>query len=210
MRLVRIAGAAALLLSIAGLSSAAPIQNGSSILAFQVTEGNVTLAQPSGNYLTSFPSAPNEIGLQAQFWHFLREEYAFNVSGGVGFYSEKDESSDPLDPEVKYTQSSWNVRVGGDRVAHINPRFHIFFGPGIQYWSGKWKVDNGTTSFEAEPTNRLALSGRLAIHLKMGESLGLFGQLGHYFGYAWSSDGDAKTHWWGSGHDGSGGLAFNW
>ena len=210
MRLVRIAGAAALLLTIAGLSSAAPIQKGSSILAIQVTEGNVSLSEPSGNYLTSFPSAPNEIGLQAQWWKFLREEYAVNVSGGIGMYSEKDESSDPLDPEVKYTQSSWQVRVGGDRVAHVNDRFHIFFGPGIQFWTGKWKLESGGSEFEAEATKRLALNGRIAVHLKCGESFGLFGQIGHYFGYAWAADGDAKTHWWATGHDGAGGLAFNW
>ena len=209
MRLVRFVGAAALLLSIAGVSSAAPIQNGSSILAFQFTQGKVDLAQPSAGYLTSFPSAPNEIGFQVQYWKFLREEYAFNLQGGVGMYSEKDESSDPLDPEVKYTQSSWQVRVGGDRVAHINDRFHIFVGPGIQYWTGKWKVESGGTEFESEATKRLALNGRIAVHLKMGQNFGMVGIFGHYFGYAWAADGDAKTHWWATGTDGSGGLAFN-
>jgi hypothetical protein len=214
MRLVRIAGTAALLLSIAGAASAGAIEKGSSILAIQVNHGRVDLAEPyapgAGTYFTSFLAAPPEIGLQVQYWKFLREEYAFNVSGGVGFFSEKDESDSPLDPEIKYTQSSWLVRAGGDRVAHITPRFHLFVGPGIQFWTGKWKIESGGAEFESEPTKRLALDGRIAVHLKMGESFGMFGQFGHYIGYAWSADGDSKTHWWATGENGAGGLAFNW
>jgi len=213
MRLVRFAGAAALLLTLAGTAAAAPIEKGSNILAIQLNEGRVDLAEPTapgvGTYLTSFTAAPPEVGVQVQFWHFLKEDYAFNVGGGVGFFSEKDESNSPLDPDVKYTQSSWQIRVGGDRVAHITPRFHIFAGPGIQFWSGKWKIESGGSSFEAEPTKRLAFDGRVAVLLKCGESIGIFGQLGHYIGYAWSADGDSKTHWWASGHNGAGGLAFN-
>lgn len=213
MRFVRLGSAAALLLTLATAATAKPIEKGSSIFAIQLTEGRVDLAEPTagaaGTYLTSFTSAPPEIGIQAQFWHFLQEEYAFNLAGGVGFYSEKDQSSAPTDPDLEYKQSSWYLRVGGDRVAHITPRFHIFAGPGIQFWSGKWKVEGGGASFESQPTKRLALDGRFAMHLKMGESFGLFGQLGHYIGYAWSADGDSKTHWWASGHNGAAGMAFN-
>lgn len=214
MRRIRFAGVVALLILSAVTASAvqaAQVEQGSNILAIQLTEGRVDLAEPiSGGYLTSFSAAPSEVGLQVQFWHFFREEYAFNLAGGIGTYSETDQSSVPGNQDIKYSQSSFQLRIGGDRVAHITPRFHIFAGPGIQFWSGRWKIEGGgSPTFEAERTNRLALSGRIAVHLKIGESFGTFGQLGHYIGYAWASDGDSKAHWWASGHDGAAGLAFN-
>src|SRR5690348_3575391 len=94
MRRIRFAGLAALLLLPAVHAMAAPIDKGSSILAIQLNEGRVDLSEPiGGGYLTSFTAAPPEVGLQLQYWHFMREDYAFTLSGGIGTFSETDQSS---------------------------------------------------------------------------------------------------------------------
>lgn len=201
--------AAVLMACTAAAVHAAPIQKGSSIFTIQVNEGVADLYSPTGDgYVTAY--SHSEVGLQAQYFHFFRDDYAFNVTAGFGWFSEKDEPGPaalPGSPDLKYTQSSWKVRVGGDRVAHLTDRIHLFAGPGFEYWSGKAKFEPG--AFETKNVGRFALSGRMGVHLKMGDSVGIFGQLGHYIGYASVKDGGAKATWWPSGHDGAGGIAFN-
>ena len=101
------------------------------------------------------------------------------------------------------------MRLGADHVAKINDRFHIFAGPGIQIWSGKPKFEQGSSSAEGVKTMRIALEGRVGIHMAWTDKVGGFCQLGHYIGYAASAqDEGAKATWWPSGHDGAFGIAL--
>ena len=55
---------------------------------------------------------------------------------------------------------------------------------------------------------RIALEGRVGIHMAWTDRVGAFCQLGHYVGYAASAeDKGAKATWWPSGTDGAFGLA---
>ncbi len=204
-------------LGVAATAGAAPIQKGAKIFAIQLNEGTASLYSVSGQDITGATTyitgnMGTEIGVQAQYWQLLSDEYAFNVSGGIGFFKEKDEpgsAAPPGSPDVKYSQSSFKVRVGGDRVAHLTDRFHLFVGPGIEFWSGKSKFEVGSSSTESENTTRIAISGRIGAHLKWTDSIGMFAQLGHFIGYASAKENGAKATWWASGHDGAGGIAFN-
>lgn len=206
-----------LLLLIAAAANAAPIQKGTSILAIQITEGTADLISPGSlGYVSAYDHS--ELGVQVQYWRLVHDDCAFNLSGGIGFFKETDEPGSTASPggeDFKYTQSSWQVRVGMDRVAHLSDRIHLFAGPGLQVWSGKAKFSGGPfpagPEVETGKTLRFAAQGRIGLHVKMGESAGVFAQLGHYFGYATAkdeTDEDAKAKWWPSGHDGAAGLAF--
>ncbi len=202
--------------TLATAASAAPIHKGSSILAIQVYEGDADFVNPEAfdpGYISAY--GHSEIGVQVQYWRLLTNAYGLNFTGGIGFFNETNEpggNAAPTAGDSKYSQSSWQFRVGGDRVVHINDRFHLFVGPGIQVWSGRAKFEDETppaAEIESENVTRVAISGRIAAHVKMGDSFGLMGQWGHYVGRASAEDAGAKANWWPSGHQGAGGIAFN-
>lgn len=199
------------LLLVAGSAAAADLGRGSSLFAIQVTEGVADLVGPvDGGYISAYDHS--EIGVQGQYWYFLRDHYAFNVSGGIGFFREEDEPDLAGDGGAfTYTQSSWRVRVGGDRVARVNDRFHLFVGPGIEVWNGKAKFEGGgfgDEAVESAGVTRIAAQGRVGFHLAWTDRIGMMCQLGHYIGYATAEDGGAKATWWPSGHDGTVGLVM--
>jgi len=214
MRAATIIGCAAVL-TVTGMATAAPIQKGATIFAIQLTEGTGDFAGGGSGTIGSSPHS--EVGIQAQFWHFMTGEYAVNFAAGIGYFKETD--TQPLFEDYTLTANSWQVRLGGDRVAHLNDRFHLFVGPGIQVWGGKLKTKGSLTGESEGPSStRFALSGRLGAHLKMGESFGMMAQLGHYWGYATAdladdpttpADDSAKAKWLPSGHDGAAGFSFN-
>ena len=194
----------------AGMASAAGLEKGSNLFAVQLTEGVADLVGPEAD---GFVSAydHSELGGQVQFWHLLSDEYAFNLSGGIGFFSETDKpgTGAPGADDFKYTQSSWSARVGGDRLAKLGGRMLLFAGPGLQIWSGKPKFESGSTSTEGAQTLRIAAEGRIGLMMAWSDNVGLVCQLGHYIGYASSTeDRGAKATWWPSGHDGAVGIAF--
>lgn len=200
------------MLAVAGVASAAVPQKGTTMFAVQVGETATDLVDvvASDGYLTSanFATHP-DLTVSAQLWRFLSNEYALSLSGGIGFFSETDEPGDaalPGSPNLKYTQSSWRVRLGGDRWGHISDRFQVFAGPGIQMSSGKWKFDDGTTTTESENTTVIGIEGRMGARIMWTDKVGMIAHLGHYLGYASASASGAKTHWWASGHDGAAGL----
>jgi hypothetical protein len=205
MKATKVIGCTIAALAIAGMATAATIEKGSSILAIQLTEGRADLIE--GN-IVSF--ANSEVGVQGQFWHFMTDEYAFNFSAGIGYYREA-RKADPnfVGDNVTYTQNSWQFRVGGDRVGRINDRFHVFAGPGIQVWGGKWKEERPTGEFESPSALRYALSGRLGALLQLGQSFGMVAQVGHYWGYATAEDGEATDKWTPSGQEGALGVTFH-
>ena len=201
------------MLAVAGVATAAPLQKGSTMFALQIGETATDLVDiESGGYLTSanFVAHP-DLTVSAQFWHFLTNDYSVSLGGGIGFFSETDKpgsNAPPASPDLKYTQSSWHVRLGGDRWGMISDRFQVFAGPGIQVSSGKWKFDDGVTTTTSQNTTVIALEGRMGAHIRCSDRIGIAAHLGHYIGYASASSNGAKTHWWASGHDGSAGIAF--
>src|SRR5262249_35424074 len=84
----------------------------------------------------------SEIGVRFEYWNMMRENYALNFSGNIGFFNETDKpgSDAPAgSPDIKYSQSSWSIRLGGDRVWSPLAKTHVFVGPGIEYWNGHAK-----------------------------------------------------------------------
>jgi hypothetical protein len=195
-------------------SPALAIGRGGSMFSIQLMSGTADLYTPeafSGN--AGFISAydHSEVGVSAEFWHMLSEDYAFAASFGSGFFSESNEPGDnalPGDQEFKYTQSSFLVRVGGDRVVKVGERGILYFGPGFQYWSGKAKFEQGISNLETEKVSRMSLNGRMGATMLVGPSWGLGGHIGHVIGRASAEDQGAKATWWPSSFEGAGGLVF--
>jgi len=133
------------------------------------------------------------------------------VAGGLGFFSEENEpgtAASPGDPTVKYSQSSFHVRLGGDRVVDVGERATFYFGPGVEYWSGKAKFESTPPAVETENVTRISLAGRMGAIMKMGSSWGFHGEIEHKMGYATAEDTGAKATWWPSSVGGHGGLLF--
>lgn len=205
-----VALASALFLSPA---SAAGLTKGSTVLSFQLAHGDADLATPEvfdPGYITAYDHT--EWGGQIQLQHLLSENWALAVSAGIGTTKETDEPGTNALPGAQdfvYKQSSFNGRFGFDRFVHLSPEFHLFAGPGIQYWSGKGKFDDGTTEIESESTNRIALSGRIGANIALGESVSLVGHIGGYMGRASAEDAGAKATWQPSGNEGAIGVGFS-
>ena len=203
---------AALVLFVASPSSAEGLAKGSNILSVELTTGTADLVAPESltpGAISAYDHS--EWGGGLQFQRLLSENWALAISGGVGTFKETDEfgtNAPPATPDFKYSQSSWNVRVGADYFAHISPNFHLFVGPGIQYWVGHDKWEQDPNSVESEDTKRWALNGRMGAHVALGGKVALEGHLGHYFGHASATDTGAKASWSPSGIESAVGFAF--
>jgi hypothetical protein len=187
---------------------------GKTLVAVQLTEGTgdfVTADFDNNGFITAYDHS--ELGVQAQFWHMLSDDWALTAAGGIGFFKETDTPGDRAaggSVDFKYTQSSFQVRAGLDRVVHLGDKVNFFAGPGLQIWSGKgkWAGQGFPTAIEGVRTTRLALAGRMGVHVELSERVGLIGELGHYFSYASANDNNAEVKWWPSGHTGEVGVAF--
>ena len=187
---------------------------GSNLFAIQLTNGTADLydpSQPSSKYISAYDHS--EIGAQAEVWHFMSDEYATTVSVGMGMFAETDKPGNnppASDKDFKYTQSSFSVRIGGDRVVAIGDHSLIYFGPGIEYWSGKSKFDTGTaaTTYESGNTTRISWSGRMGGIMKLNDAVGLGGHIGHKLGMASATDLGRRASWWASSFDAAGGVYF--
>ncbi len=212
MKLLRLAVVAV------GILSAATAFAGEGLLGIQITNGTGDFYSPDDptgpGYLSAYQSP--EIGIGLQYWRLMTQDYAFNVSAGIGFFNEKEQPGDALasnSPDLKYTQSSWNVRVGGDRAVKISDRAIVYFGPGLEMWSGKAKFENfgsGLTpdSYESQNVMRFGISGRVGGAMMLSDAVGFNCQIGRYVGYASAEEKGAKTTWWPSGFQASGGVVF--
>lgn len=198
-------------------SSALAVGKGTSMFALGFSNGTADLYSPDGGgYISAYDHS--ETGVQGEYWLMMTEDYAFTLSGGVGFFSEKHEpgtGSSPGDPDRKYTQSSFNVRIGGDRVAKVGERAMVYFGPGVEFWSGKAKFENfgivsppAADTYETESVTRISVSTRIGGHMLLGEKWGLTCHLDRKFGYASAEENGAKATWWPSSMGASGGLLF--
>ena len=208
MKTLRIAFAVAAM-TILGTNAFAQTK-GASTFSIQIGQGTADLVQPGGTgYITAF--AISELEPRLEFTHMFRDDYAFNVGAGIGAYSETDKPGDaagPTDPEQKTTVSSFFVRVGGDRVVKVGERATFYFGPGLEYWSGKYKYDAGTFSEESESTMRMSLSGRIGATMMLGDAWGFTMNANHRIGVASAEWDGAKANWTPSSSGASGGLLF--
>jgi hypothetical protein len=210
LRTVLLGLAALTLMATAALAGNA----GTNLFGVQLTNGMADLYDPTevaSKYISAYDHS--EVGIQAQVWRFMTDDYAMNVSVGYGMFSETDKpgnNPDPTDLDFKYTQSSYSVRVGGDRVVNVGERALFYFGPGIEYWSGKSKFDGGTpaSTVESENVTRYSLSGRLGGMMKLSKSVSMSCQIGRKLGVASATDNSRKASWWPSSFDAAGGLVF--
>ena len=212
LALILVMGAALLGALLVAPVLAQGIDKGSTILSFQFTRGDGDFVTPEvfdPGYITAYDHS--EWGGQVQLQRLLSSNWALAVAVGIGTTSETDSPGTNASPgaeDFEYSQSSFNVRVGADRFAHLSPNFHFYAGPGIQYWSGKAEFDDGTTSVESESTTRLALSGRMGAIVGLSESFALNGHIGGYIATASAEDAGAEASWTPSGTDGSMGISF--
>jgi hypothetical protein len=179
------------------------------MFAIQLSNGVADLTGPEDGtgYITAYDHS--EWGAQAQYWKMMGPDYAFWVSAGASWFSEENEPGDnalPGSETFEYSQTSWNVRIGGDRVVNVGDRAAIYFGPGIEYWSGHAEFGD---AFPSTPdVTRISLVGRMGGLMTIGSSWGLTGHIGHRIGYATAEEAGAKATWWPSSFDGAVGLAF--
>jgi hypothetical protein len=183
---------------------------GSSILAFQATTGVADLTSVDAlGRTTAYDHS--EWGGQVAFQHLVSEDWALALSGGIGTFKETDTPgtlSPPGTTDFVYKQSSWQARIGADRFVHISPSFHLFVGPGLQYWSGKGKVTDAAVTTESVRTKRFAFNGRLGAHVALSDGVALIGHIGHYLGHASATSDGSKASWMPSGTESAVGFAF--
>ena len=213
---------AALLLALSASAAVAAEYSKESFLGIHVTNGTADLASAFGGFGATAPNIAgaasafdhSEWGFKAEYQKMMGPEYAFNISYGMGFFGEEDKpnSHAPAGSGLfRYTQSSWNVRVGGDRMLEVGEKTYIYFGPGIEYWSGKAKFEDETPpalSYETDNASRISLGARLGGHMMVGPTWGVSAQIGTKIGYASYEEAGGKVTWWPSSTEGSVGLVF--
>lgn len=202
--------AALLALGLLAATTAFAAEGSEGLIGFQITNGTADLYDSgfgTDDYITAY-QAP-EIGFAFQYWRLMRKDYAFTMSIGMGTASEKDQSNQAGEPDHKYTQSSWSVRVGGDRAAKVGDRAIIYFGPGLEYWTGKAKFEGwNTNAYESENVTRIGASGRIGGVMMLSDKVGFNCQVGRYVGLASAEERGAKANWYASGFQASGGFIF--
>ena len=214
--------AAALLLAVTASVAGAAEYSKESFLSIQATSGTADLASAFGGFgatsvnVSGSASAYSnpEWGFKAEYQKMMGPEYAFNISYGMGFYSEEDKpnSNAPAGTgSFKYSQDSWNVRIGGDRLLEVGEKTYIYFGPDLEYWSGKAKFEDETPpalSYETENTSRISLGARLGGHMMIGPTWGIAAQVGTKVGRATYTEAGGDVTWMPSSMEGSVGLVF--
>ncbi len=202
--------AAVTLLMMAGSSQALAIGKGTSSLSIQLGNGVADLAAPAGpGYITSF--TVSEIEPKVEWNTMLKDDYAMNIGIGIGMFKETDKpgsAAGPGAPELETKVTSFFVRIGGDRVVQVGDRAVFYFGPGFEYWSGKYEYDGGSFTEESETATRISLSGRVGGTMMLTETVGFTCNVGRKLGVASMKWDGAEASWNPSSTDASGGLVF--
>jgi len=193
----------------ASAGSASAAGKGGSMLSIGLGQGVADGYAPASVGMASYlaPTTAPETNAGVEYWYSFSDDYAIALSGAYGFSSMKWEGAAAGDPEIKATGTSIKVRVGGDRMGKVGDRLVVFMGPGIEYWTGKQKLEVGGTSNESKSVSRFGVSGRIGGFMMLTEKVGIMGQVGHTFGMASVEDG-AKTTWMPSSFNASWGLTF--
>lgn len=206
------------LLLVTSVSGAYAMSKGSSMLAIELAQGTGIFSDPVADGVTPDYISLNEIsdlGVSGEYWYMFSDDYALTLSGGVSFASYKEEPNDPaVDTKDTGTGTSYRVRLGGDRMGQVGDRLTVFAGPGLVFESGKakFKQEGAGASGEAEGsgTTQFGISGRIGAIMKINDSVGIVGRIGHQLGYVTSSakTGNAKVTAWGGTFDAAWGLEF--
>ena len=195
------------------------LEKGVSMLAIELTHGTADVAdktQGGTGYISAY--SHSELGIQAQYWRLMSEDYALTFTAGWGFFNETDEpgqAATPGSPDHKFSISSFNVRVGGDRVHQLGERTVVYGGPGIEFWSGNAKFEPASFAgqgsgpeYKGESTLRWGLSARIGATMMLSEYVGLTAHVGGRYGHASVEEDGAKASWWPSSVESSAGLLY--
>ena len=213
------------LLLVAFAPAAQAMGKGSSMFAVELTHGTADLADKlagtttvsppfTAAYITAYDHS--EMGVQGQYWYMLSEDQAITLSGGVGFFSETDKPGQGAaanSPEAKFSSSSFNLRAGCDRVVKVGEGALLYFGPGIEFWSGKSKFEpdpfgTGGGEYENQSTTRFGLSARIGGTKMLSEYFGVTAHVGGRYGIANAEEDGAKASWMPSSVESSFGLVY--
>ncbi len=204
MKTLRIAFVLAAMMSLA--TSAFALGKGSSMFSIQLGSGTADLVSNSADYVTSYQL--NVLEPKVEFSHLFKDDYAFNIATGLGYFKETDKSRTTGVGDQETTVSAFFVRVGGDRIVKIGERANVFFGPGIEYWSGSADYAAPGIDESGESTSRISLVGRIGGTMMLGESVGFTVQAGNRKGLASAKWDGAEANWTSGSTFGSGGLTF--
>ena len=197
---------------------------GGSMFAIELTNGTADFADKANgattgapNYTARYISAydHSELGIQGQYWRMMSDDYAFTLSAGWGFFNEADKPGQGAaagSPDLKFSISSFNVRLGGDRVAKLGERTTMYGGPGIEFWSGSAKFEpspfTGTGNYKNQSTVRFGISARVGATMMINKGCGLTAHVGGRYGHASVEEQGAKASWWPSSIESSAGVLF--
>lgn len=164
---------------------------------------------PTTDYIGVF-TVP-EMGINAEISRLMMPDYAvvlgFDYRWG-SFKQQPTTNAGPGSPTLKTTSASWKLRLGGDRVGNIGDRFKWFFGPGLEYSSGKAKFEDVTT-IDGPNTTKWGLNGRVGGVMQMNPKLGVFGKVGDGFGWASTEEvSSGKSSWYYSDFEAAWGVQF--
>lgn len=199
----RLALVAAFLLA---ASPAPAFERGIGIYGLQLGAGTADLYTPAGpSHITAFDHGELTAGFQ--YWRMVTDDYATTFDVGIGWFSERDGARDSS-PDVEYTQSSWRLRFGGDRVVSLGPGAALYVGPGFEYWSGRYESKGAGPDFESEDVSRVSLTGRVGAVMLLTRAIGINCHLTARLGRARAEDTGADATWWPGGVDGAIGVVW--
>jgi len=166
------------LLALVVAPSAFAAGKGTSILSLGLGQGkaNIPIVSPIVNQM-------DETNVGAQYWHLFSDDYAFTVAGTFGFGSTKIEDT-ALNEETKLSlTSTYQFRIGGDRVANVGDRLMVYMGPGITFASAKAKIEQtGSPDEESERAKTFGINGRIGGIMMLSDAVGIAGEINHTFG----------------------------
>jgi hypothetical protein len=187
---------------------AAKLQKGSSVVWIGLNGNVAQLIGPTTGAANTFESG--ELGVHAAFSHFLCDAWTVCISGGADVG--KSEFNPASGTTNKFSSTSYNLRIGGDRYAFINDDVALYAGPGILYWSGRGKNEgSGDPTFDGEwpKVTQVGLNGRVGMYARLGSHYALFGHIGQVIATNSASDTPGKNSWWSNHHEGTVGLALD-
>lgn len=194
--------------ALAPVPAARALESGTTLIAIEATQGDADLVSADGPYLAAFTHG--ELGAQLQLWHLVNPSLALTVTVGASAARERNAAGGQADRY--YQQRSVMGRIGVDRVVDLSRDALLYFGPGVEYWSGHanfigYFPPAGST-VEAPTVTRWSLSGRFGGVMIVTSKIGITGHIGYRLGTASASEGAAESQWYTNGVEGSAGLVY--
>ena len=117
----------------------------------------------------------------------------------------------PNSGHEKFTSSSFNVRIGGDRYAFLNDDVALYAGPGLLYWRGHAEYEGFGLGFDGRwpDVTQVGLNGRIGMYARLAGHSALFGHIGQVIARNSASDTPGDNTWWTNHFEGSVGLAVD-